>query len=400
MISVTEADRRIRETVSEAPTIDVALADAVGEILREAIVADRPFPPFNRVAMDGVAVSWKSWQDGLRQFKLAGTQKAGDPAGTLTDATTCIEVMTGAVLPDGCDCVVPVEQLVHQNGLVGLPEELALQPWQNVHRMGLDRKTGDTLIRAGTRLLGPQLAVAATVGLHRVRIAQRPRIALVSTGDELVDVDRTPLPHQLRRSNDSAMSAALLLDGFRDIELVRLVDDEAEIKTALHDLLTRRDVIVLSGGVSAGRFDHVPGALVALGVEQIFHKISQRPGKPMWFGRGPAGQLVFGLPGNPVSATVCMQRFVLPALWQSLGAKPSTRPRVALGENITFKPELTLFKPVRIESGEQGLGAFPVPMNGSGDLAGLATSDGFVELPVGQERFEVGEMFSFWSWQG
>lgn len=402
MTTVSEAEALILAAVPQAAAVDVPLADARGAVLREPLTADRPFPPYNRVAMDGIALSHATWAGGGRAFPVAGVVRAGEAPRALPDPSQCLEIMTGAVLPPGCDCVVPVEQLVVAGGVATLRDGVAVDPMQHVHRLGSDRPAGATLLNAGTMLWGPACAVAASVGNTHLRVSSSPRITIVSTGDELVPVEATPLPHQVRRSNAYALGAALATAGFTDIRTAHAPDDPAAIARTLRAALADSRFIVLSGGVSEGRFDHVPGVLATLGVVQRLHKVSQRPGKPLWFGIGPDGQAVFGLPGNPVSAAVCLYRYVLPALWRHVGAglrSADARPRAVLTVEVRFKKPLTLFQPVRVCEHTDGRRlATPVPMNGSGDLAGLAVSDGVLELPDGGRTFAAGEAHVIWLW--
>lgn len=402
MISVEQAERLVIDSVPRAPAAEVALADAHGEVLREAVRADRPFPPYDRVVMDGIALAHAAWQQGARAFAVEGIQRAGEAPRRLGNPAACMEVMTGAVLPQGCDCVVPVEDLTRAGDAVTLADELVLEPMQCVHRLGSDRAAGAVLVSAGVRMLGPQIAAAASVGCARIRVSLRPRIDVISTGDELVAVDAVPDPHQVRRSNGPALRASLAIAGFHKVTCSHVADDPDLIQSLLAERLEGSAFLVLSGGVSEGRYDHVPGVLKRLGVREVFHRVSQSPGKPLWFGVGPSGQVVFGLPGNPVSAVVCLHRYVLPALWAHLGAAmcaPSERQQARLAVAIRMDKPLTLFQPVRVwEDGGGTRMATPVPMNGSGDLAGLATSDGFLELAAGGRVFEAGSAHPVWLW--
>ena len=402
MISATEAEKLILENAIPGPAVAMPIADVHGEILRETITADRPFPPYHRVAMDGIAFSRDSWNGGRRVFSVAGTQRAGEPPRKLNDPDSCYEVMTGAVLPEGCDCVVPVEQIELENGAASLKEPQTVTAMQNVHMMGCDRDRDTVLLDKGAVMFGPQCAIAATVGKAGLLVAQRPNVAVVSTGDELVSVSDVPEPHQIRASNGYALKASLRQAGFSDVETRLLPDDADVLGRELRDLLASCPFLLVSGGVSAGRYDLVPEVLDSLGVRQVFHKVRHRPGMPLWFGVGPDGQSVFGLPGNPVAGVVCCYRYVLPALWQSMGAAlcaPDRRPRLPLAETVRFEKPLALFKAVTIRVTEEGTRcAAPVRMGGSGDLAGLAESDGFVELPAEQDVFEVGTRYPVWLW--
>ena len=351
-------------------------------MLRENIYAERDQPPFDRVAMDGVALASQAVHGGTRSFRIQGTQAAGDPPLTLTAVANCIEVMTGGVLPNCCDCVVPVEQLQLSAVHASLTPGLRVEPWQNVHRRGTDTRQGALLVSAGVKLRAPEIAIAASAGMARIRVSSQPMLAFISTGNELGEPGEPVLAHQIRRSNAYAIVSALREHGFQRVAEDHLRDDADELRERLGFHLKTHDVLVLSGGVSAGKFDLVPGVLASLGVREVFHKVAQRPGKPLWFGVGPSGTAVFGLPGNPVSTLVCFTRYVLPALLGSLGHGPRPAERIALGAAVSFNPPLSYFLPVRIEQDDWGrLWAQPAPTNGSGDCSSLAGTDGFVELP-------------------
>ena len=401
MISVAEAEATIRDHVPLLGDESVALADASGRVLRESITSDRPFPPFDRVAMDGIAINSKDYENGTRRFPVAFIQAAGSPAQALTTPSQCVEVMTGAVLPDGTDCVIPFEKIKLSNGLVELTDQETPMPYDNVHRKGSDRDAGTELLCVGTRLRGPQIAVAATVGATTVRVSTQPHVAIISTGSELVPVSATPAPHQIRQSNVHAIETALHLAGHTRTTRHHIADDAAAIRDLLSECLSTSDIIILSGGVSAGRYDFVPDVVTELGISIHFHHVRQRPGKPLLFGSIAGQTSVFGLPGNPVSALVCLHRYILPAIAAAQGCPiPSTQERATavLAEDLTFKKPLTCFKPVRLIAGEDGYRAVSVPMNGSGDLAGLAQSDGILELPEKQTTFTKGSPYPIWRW--
>src|ERR1700730_6824868 len=229
--------------------------------------------------------------------------------------------MTGAILPPGSDCVIPVEQLEVAEGYASLSTAVLNSPYQNVHRRGSDGRQGTLLLEAGTLLRAPEIAVAASAGMARGRVSSQPAVMVVSTGDELIEPGDPIADYQVRRSNAYAVAATLRTRGFGRVGDDHLPDDEVLMRErwALH--LTTHEVVVLSGGVSMGKFDLVPKVLMQLGVQQAFHNVAQRPGKPMWFGVGPRGQTVFGLPGNPVSTLICLIRYVIPAIAESMGAR-------------------------------------------------------------------------------
>lgn len=399
MLTPAEADQLIGQHLQCLPIESLPLAQCAGAVLRENIYAERDQPPYDRVAMDGVALDSQAVTAGGRSFRIQATQAAGDAPLTLAAAADCIEVMTGAVLPAGCDSVVPIERLAIERGHATLAQDTQVEPWQNVHRRGSDTRQGALLLSAGQRLRAPEIAIAASAGMARIRVASQPMLAVISTGNELVEPGEPVLAHQVRRSNAYAIVSALREHGFQRVADDHIRDDVEELRQRLRFHLETHDVLVLSGGVSMGRFDLVPQVLGELGVRTIFHKVAQRPGKPLWFGVAPSGAAVFGLPGNPVSTLVCLTRYVLPALRGSLGQNPRPVQRMALAAPVTVTPPLTYFVPVRLEQDDWGRDwAVPAPTNGSGDFTGLAGTEGFVELPPGPNTYAKGFVTRLHRW--
>jgi molybdopterin molybdotransferase len=399
MISVTDAFAITQDHKLTLPTEAVSIDDALGRVLREPVRADRDFPPFDRVAMDGIGIRFTDSLSGTQSFRIVGMQRAGQsqltlPPQTLTDAGTCLEVMTGAMLPIGADTVIGYEDIKISDGQATITIA-DIQPGQHVHHRATDRQAGDELLSVGTRLGPAELAVAASVGQTTLTVTTRPRVALISTGDELVDVSASPLPHQIRRSNTYMLRAALAGLGIT-ATLHHIIDDEALLADSLSKLLAENDVLILSGGVSAGKADFVPDVLARLGVKKHFHKVEQRPGKPLWFGTMPE-KTVFALPGNPVSTVLCAHRYVLPYLRASLGLPPAPPTYARLISPITFAPAITYFLPVRLTFEPDGLLlARPLPGSGSADFANLLDASGFMELPADRSEFGVNEAFRVW----
>jgi molybdopterin molybdotransferase len=421
LIPPAEAERLILASVPTLPAEDCPLAAAHGRILRAPINADRDFPPFDRVTMDGFAVRHSAITAGRRTFRIQGFQPAGTIPLTLETDDTCIEIATGAVLPTGCDCVIPYEDTDRSanspvssstpgastssasSATVTLSDSTAasLVVGQSIHRRGSDSAAGTELIATGTRLTGREIAVAASCGASTVRVTMLPRIAIVATGDELVEVENpSPAPHQIRRSNDHALRASLLSSGYSRVERFHLRDLKYELETQLKRLLSEFDAIILTGGVSKGKYDFLPTVLAELGVEKKFHGVAQRPGKPFWFGLTVRRVPVFALPGNPVSTLTCFHRYVLPAL-SAMSASASPRPEyVTLAASFSFKPSLAPLPPVRLESLPDGRRlAHSSPTNTSGDFAGLLDTDGFLELPCGPLTLPVGHVARIWLWR-
>lgn len=400
MLTPAAAEELILKNMPAFPAEDCPLVNAQGCVLREDICADRDLPPYDRVTMDGFALRSTDVAAGIREFIIAGVQAAGMRAFTLGEAAgACVEIMTGSTLPIGTDCVVPYEETVRTEGKMSLQPQTRVQAGQSVHARGSDYAAGDLVVRRGSRLTGREIAVAASCGHANVVVSRRPKIAVVSTGDELVEVEAIVAPHQIRRSNDYALRAVLMAAGYPAVERFHLHDMRHEIEHELWHILAEFDVVLLTGGVSKGKFDYMPGVLEELGVKKIFHGVAQRPGKPFWFGIGRRQVAVFALPGNPVSAYTCLHRYVLPALALATGAPPPAGSSIRLAEPVIFKPPLACLLPVKLlDDGAGMLTALPQPTNTSGDFAGLIDTDGFVELPADQTEFPAGTVANFRRW--
>jgi molybdopterin molybdotransferase len=399
LLTPAQADELIAQHLTCLPIESLPLAQCAGAVLRENVYAERDQPPFDRVTMDGIALDSTAVRAGLRRLRIQTMQAAGDLPVTLAGRDHCIEVMTGTPLPAGCDSVVPVEQIVAHGQEAQLAEHLAVEPGQNVHRRGSDTRQGALLLAVGTRLGAPEIAIVASAGMARVRVSSEPMLVVISTGNELVEPGEPILGHQVRRSNAYAIAAALRLHGYPRVADDHIADDAAELRRRLKFHLETHDVLVLSGGVSMGKLDLVPRALEDLGVRCIFHKVAQRPGKPLWFGISGSGSAVFGLPGNPVSTAVCVSRYVLPALAASQGRAACRAEKIALAAPVTVTSDLTQYLPVRIECDEWGRSwAVPQPTHGSGDFTALAGTDGFVELPPGPNTYAKGFVTRLFRW--
>jgi molybdopterin molybdotransferase len=399
LITPRLAEEAINSRLSCLPIESLPLTQCVGGTLRENIYAERDQPPFDRVAMDGIAVDSELLRRGLRRFRIQATQAAGSPPLKLSRGENAIEVMTGAILPLAADCVIPLEQYDILDGMVSLRPSAVTTPFHNVHRRGSDGRQGTLLLETGTLLRAPEIAVAASAGMARVRVSSQPAVMVISTGDELIEPGDPIEDYQVRRSNAYAVAATLRKRGFGRIGDDHVLDDEAMLRERLTLHLTTHEVLILSGGVSMGKFDLVPKVLMQLGVQEVFHNVAQRPGKPMWFGVGPQGQSVFGLPGNPVSTLVCLLRYVIPAIAEAMGTRRVAPERLALSAPVTFQPALAYFLPVAIEHDDWGRPwAHPRPPNGSGDFLSLAGTDGFVELPPGPNTYPKGFVTDLYRW--
>lgn len=398
MISVEEAEKIILEESKNYGTETVSFDNCLGRVLAEDIRADRDFPPFNRVTMDGIAISYKSFEKGNRSFKIKTTQSAGEQPVEINNDEQCIEIMTGAVLPSTTDTVVPYEEIEVDNGIAKINAETLVFN-QNIHFEGRDKKQNEILVGANQVITTTVITIAATVGKNNLLVKKLPRIVIVSTGDELIEINETPTPFQIRRSNDYTLQAALRQYAL-NAELLHLPDNQDVIETALTRCIKDYDVIILTGGVSMGKFDYVPPALEKLQVKKLFHKVQQRPGKPFWFGKHESEKLVFAFPGNPVSTFVCFQRYFLPWLKKCLETKTNDAYAI-LNEDFIFKPALQYFLQVKLLINKKGeLIATPLEGNGSGDFANLLQTDAFMELPLERNDFKKGEVFRILPFKG
>lgn len=398
MISPADAEAAIRAHVPLLPATSAPLAALAGATLREEILASHDQPPFARVTMDGIAFAFAAYEQGRRSFRIAGTQAAGAARLALHEDGDCIEVMTGAVLPSGCDCVIPVETICVREGVASLAEGATAARDLNVHACGIDSRRGDSLLQTGTTLGPPEVAVIASNGRSHAAVSERPRVMVISTGDELIEPGETLADWQIYRSNVYGVLSALQRRGFSRLAQDHVPDDLAALRARLRTHLEEYDVLILSGGVSMGRFDYIPQVLGELGVKVVFHKVAQRPGKPMWFGVGAGGKTVYALPGNPVSTLVCLVRYVFSGLNAAMGATFVPPQTVSLAEDVEVKPALTFLLPVKILSGPEGLAAQPQPARGSGDFTSLIGTDGFVELPPGPRVISRGTAVPLYYW--
>jgi molybdopterin molybdotransferase len=376
MIPFRDALKLLLEHVALMDTERIRIEDAAGRVLRHEIRADRDFPSFDRVMMDGYAMRAADFQTG-RRFHLTGCAPAGQPAVILADLPgACVEVMTGAPLPIGADCIVPVEDSARSAGEITVSDEFDPVAGRFIHRSGSDAAESEILLQSGVLLGSREIGVAASCGAAVLVVSKLPDITILPTGDELVAVDAMPAPHQIRQSNGHAIRASLKMAGFPAALREPLTDDAAA--PDLGAALESSDWLILTGAVSKGARDFLPGLLDSLGCRKLFHGVAQRPGKPAGFWLGPRGQAIMALPGNPVSALTGLHAFVLPALAAAAALPPPKPRRVIPAETISGLPGMTRHLPVTL--GGDGR-ARPAPTGNSGDFIGLLRGDGFVTVP-------------------
>ena len=392
LTSVKEAINYILSNSEDFGIEAVNFNDAINRVLAEEIVADRDFPPFNRVSMDGIAIDFKAFENGITNFKIEGVQAAGSPQLTLKKTKNCIEAMTGAILPNGTNAVIPYELIHIENGIASLNTS-NIKHFQNIHKQGKDRKINDLILSKNSLISSADIGVLATVGKAIVKVKKQPKVMIISTGDELVEVNKQPASYQIRRSNVHTLVA--LLDKLNiKTDNIHITDNKEQLKTIIHQLLNKYDVLLFSGAVSKGKFDFIPEVLNDLGVQKLFHKVSQRPGKPFWFGK-KGKKTIFAFPGNPVSTYVSCLRYFYPWFKKSVGLPHENPDFAILDQDYTFKPNLTYFLQVKLTNKNGCIYATPITGHGSGDLANLADVDAFLELPNGKTEFKKGSVFNY-----
>jgi molybdopterin molybdotransferase len=380
MHTVEEALEAVRAAVSgtRTPIERVALDEAPGRFLAEDVAMDHDVPPFTRATMDGFAIRAADASAAGAALRVVGRVHAGERAERAVARGEAVAIMTGAPLPEGADAVVPVEETEPAGDEVRLRRGVAAG--SAISRRGEQVAAGGIVARAGTRIHPGLVGVLATAGKAFVRVAGRPTVAVVTTGDEMVPASETPGPSRLRDGNGPTLAGQAVRAGAVARRAGPVPDDPKALKTAFEDALTA-DVVCVSGGVSMGEKDFVPGVLVALGVERVFHKWAVKPGGPLWFGR-KGRTLVFGLPGNPAAAFVGFEVLVVPALRALQGAAFAARETVRARFDGTSKGlSRRQFVPVRRSSVGATCVATPVPFLGSGDPFGFGAADGMAAVP-------------------
>ncbi len=396
ILSVTEAQRRIVEHVRPLPAAPTPLASALGLVLAEDIASDIDMPPYDKAMMDGYAVRSADVAEDGAELNIIEEVTAGRVPRKALGPGQATRIMTGAPIPEGADAVVMVERTrILDERRVRIEEGAA--PGRNVLRRAQEMRVGDVVLRAGSRLRPQEIGVLALVGRSAVQVRPAPRVAVLPTGDEIVEPDQKPGPGQIRNSNGPMLIAQTLRAGGLPKPLGIARDTRDSLRSLIAEGM-ELDALVLSGGVSAGKLDLVPGVLSDLGVRIDFHKVEMKPGKPMLFGVKDHGSarpstLVFGLPGNPVSALVCFELFVRPALRGLMGLEPGPKMiQATLAEDYPYRTDRPTYHPARLETVVHGWSVRAVPWFGSPDLRGVTPSNAFVLLPAGNHRHRAGDM--------
>jgi len=379
-------------TVAPGSIESVPLLESLGRVLAEAIVADRDQPPFDRSTRDGFAVKAADWCSGkplrvVAQLRAGEAWQRGDlPAGA------AVEIMTGALVPAGADAVAMIEHAMHDGDQVHAAEGRRLAAGENIVLCGSEARAGDIVVPPGTLITAGEIAEAATCGLSELRVHQRPKVAILATGDELVEVTERPAEHEIRNSNSYSLAALVQSAGGAPVRAPIARDTREDLRAGIQ-AAAGSDLLLLSGGVSAGKYDFVEEVLAEYGAEFLFTGVRMQPGKPVVFGRLPTGDssrrfhYFFGLPGNPISTEVTFHCFVAPML-RALSGVGASQPRfvqATLIEDLAGKPGLTRILPACLTSDLHRPTVRLVFWHGSGDLAANARANCYAVLPEGRE---------------
>lgn len=401
VVDFDEALRMVEREGSGLPELEAGvepLLDCLNRVLAAPVKAERDQPPFDRSTRDGYAVRAEDMGGDLR---VAGQIRAGERwEGAPLEGGYAIEIMTGAPIPAGADAVVMVEHVELREGSVRLAEGRSVQRGENIVPRGSEARAGDVVLAAGTVIGGAEVALAAACGRAALMVYRRPRVAILATGDELVELDQTPDEQQIRNSNSYGLAALVAEAGGEAVRLPMARDRRDDLERLISEA-RGCDLLLLSGGVSMGKYDLVEEVLEAMGAEFFFTGVKMQPGKPAVFGRLPArgqfpAQFFFGLPGNPVSTQVTFHCFVEPLLRAMAGvvAMPMRFAQATLGEDVPGKAGLTRVLPARLSHDRVRPEVRVVAWQGSGDLAANARANCYAVFPPDKAQFRVGDVIT------
>ncbi|MDA1015853.1 MAG: molybdopterin molybdotransferase MoeA [Planctomycetota bacterium] len=403
MISVADALQSILDHVATVRPAEFALADSLGLVLAEDIVSDVDSPPFDKALMDGYAVRSEDLSGGRAELTVIEEVMAGRTPICGLAPGQATRIMTGAPIPSDCDAVVQVEHTrLNAVGNRVFIETAKTNPGRNIMRQGTAMRAGDRILATGSLIRPQEIGALAELGRHRVQAHRRPSVGVISTGDELVAVHESPGPGQIRNSNESMLLAQIARAGGEPVSLGIARDERTHLRERILSGL-QLDVLLLSGGVSAGKLDLVPSELAAAGVEKVFHKVNVKPGKPIWFGVRIGDEHtthVFGLPGNPVSSMVCFELFARTAIRRLRGLPDPNPPsrRVRLSQDHLAAGDRPTYYPASFQWTEDGAWVIPVNWHGSADLRATLDANAMLLFPQGDRQFRQGDLVDVIPW--
>lgn len=404
MLTVTQAlDQIVREVTVLAPE-QVALNDALGLVTAEDVISREDSPPFDKSLMDGYAVLSSDVANGHREFVVVDEVTAGRTPSCDISSGEATRIMTGAPTPRSADAVVPVEmtELVDEDADRVRILVDAIAPEKNVIRQGTNKRVGEKIVSAGRLLRAQELAALAELGGAQVSARHKPVVAVLATGDELVTTDQTPGSGQIRNSNETMLCGQVCNAGGVPVALGIARDNREDLRRHIEEGLTA-EILLLSGGVSAGKLDLVPSELERACVDQVFHKVRVKPGKPVWFGvlrRGGNSCLVFGLPGNPVSSMVCFELFVRTAIRRLTGQFPAIPQSLTarLTHSHSHKDDRETYFPAAVEWTVDGPTVRLMKWHGSSDLQSAVDADAMVVFPPEPKDYSVNDRVEVVLW--
>ncbi len=399
MISVSDALDKILENARTLEETVLPVENALTYNLINDIKADRHIPPFNRVAMDGFAIRSSDFVNKTEvDLQIIGRIQTGVESGLIVNPGQAAQIMTGAPCPEGADAVIKIEDSTINGDTVHLVAK-KVEPGLNVAPMGEDAAEGKVLIKAGSPLTTAGIAICASVGIHEVPVYRKPKVKIISTGTEIIPPNENPLPYQIRDCNSFTLRVMSQMQKAETTFLGIGEDDLSLLGSMIQDGLNA-DILILSGGVSMGEYDHVPKLLESNGVEKIFHRIKVKPGKPVWFGKTDT-TFVFGLPGNPVSVQTCFRLFVEPLIKKLSGnSSPKHRfMKLPLAADAASKAPREHYMPGKLVINDGMSAIEPVIIRGSGDYSNFEKSHGLFKFPADINSMNKGDLVEFLPWR-
>ena len=388
MISLQEAKDLVLTQAHSFGKEHIQLDNAVGRVLSQPIVADRDYPPFNRATMDGIAINMTDWENGIHSFTVAEIIYAGGISTKSISAGECYKIMTGASVPSPANAVVRIEDVKEEDNRLNVTVS-GVSPFQNIALKGKDIKQQSFIINEPVVCTPSVITVLASLGYHQVEVEKLPSIAIITTGDEVVNVNELVNEVQIRNSNAHLLKALLDKWKIKPTACTHVKDDAAVLSEAVKKYQSN-DILILSGAVSAGDADFVPEVLINAGAKKIFHKVAIRPGKPIWFGQFENGATVFALPGNPFSTLATFKVFIESFLYSCFGLKQPAVITLPINDTRVKKSNLDEFFPVTITSNPAA--AVPLNFNTSGDITAALHADALALQPVEKMELVKGEV--------
>lgn len=389
MISYDDALGLISSKVKKLDKVTIPLADALGFHLAQPIKADRPYPPYNRAAMDGIAIRFQDFLNGIETYEIQEIIYAGDESKGALANGCCYKIMTGAAVPSSADTIVRNEDILFSGNKAHIIDTKTLKRNKNIAAEGQDLQLGELAVPHNSSITPSIVSLLATIGIHRPLVFRKPKVSVFTTGNEIVSPETQPSTVQIRNSNQFLLTALLAKDGIIPEAVKHIKDTEEDLLACLPPYINN-DILIINGGVSAGERDLVPAVMKRLGAASLFHHVAIKPGKPLWCGKLPSGCLVFGVPGNPFSCLTTYTLFIKPIL-RFNASPPIEYPMACAREKRSKFDE---FFPVRFSSNGK---LEPIAMNGSGDVRLGLFADGIARHHYAFGNLKTDDLISFYA---